>query len=394
VKRLKIGIAANDFFRWSGGTDFLWTVTDSLLATPRAETAEFYLLVPDSGVRLAWQRAREILTGKIQATPGSRELCNNFLEFGNRIAIYHIDIGWRAVRRVADKLDLNALLPLTYSLGRNFPHSWLAYAYDFQHKYFPANFTTEILRERDKHFDELLTEARAVIVNSQATARDIARFVPQATARVFTLPFAPAPRPGWFEDRPEILARYNVATPYFIISNQFWAHKDHATAFQAFRLIAKSNPSVSLVCTGLTAGATNPDYTRGLFESLERAGLKDRVQILGLIPKRNQIELLKNSCALIQPTLFEGGPGGGAVYDAVSLGVPAIVSDIPVNRELPDDDRIVFFPAGEAAALAARMEQQLIATRKKIDPDALRAAGQRRRASCGEILWAAIDFLL
>lgn len=393
MKRLKIGITAHDFLNWSGGIDFLWTVTDSLLANPRADTAELHLIAPDSGIRFAWKRAREVLGGKSKSQLRARELTDAFAEFGDRIATHHIDIGQAALRRIADKLQLDVLLPVMHSLGRNFPRPWLAYAYDFQHKYFPENFTAQSIRSRDRHFERLLTEARAVVVNSRAAANDIAKFVPQATARVFVLPFAPAPRGDWFENRPEIIARYNIARPYFIISNQFWPHKDHATAFEAFRLIAQSNASVSLVCTGLTTGATNPDYTRGLFASLEKTGLRDRVQILGLIPKRDQIELLKHSCALVQPTLFEGGPGGGAVYDAVSLGVPAIVSDIPINRELPDEDGIVFFPAGNAAALAACMDRQLIAARKAIDPEILRAIGQRRRASAGEVLWSAIDFL-
>ena len=37
---------------------------------------------------------------------------------------------------------------------------------------------------------------------------------------------------------------------------------------------------------------------------------------------------------MIQPSLFEGGPGGFSVYEAISLGKPVIVSDIEVNREI------------------------------------------------------------
>jgi glycosyltransferase involved in cell wall biosynthesis len=127
---------------------------------------------------------------------------------------------------------------------------------------------------------------------------------------------------------------------------------------------------------------------------LEKTGLKDRVKILGLIPKRDQIELLKHCCALIQPTLFEGGPGGGAVYDAFSLGVPALVSDIPVNRELPADESVRFFPAGDAAALAARMTEQLAKSPPQFERAELLATGRQRRLAAGEVLWSAIDFLL
>lgn len=369
-------------------------VTDSLLATPRAENAELHLIVPDSGIRFAWKRAGEFLGGKGRTRLQSRELTNAFSEFGDRITAHHVDAGRGAICNLTTKLDCDVLLPVMHSLGRDFPRPWLAYAYDFQHKYFPDNFSAEALQSRDRHFDRLLTEARAVIVNSRAAANDIAKFVPRATARVFALPFAPAPQPDWLNDRPQIRSRYNVRTPYFIISNQFWAHKGHDTAFEAFRQIAKGHPELSLVCTGSTGGSTDTTYFSKLIGSLAKAGIRDRVQILGLIPKRDQIELLKHSCALIQPTLFEGGPGGGAVYESFSLRVPAIVSDIPVNRELPEDDCITFFPAGDPIALAKRMEEKLMARRNETDATELLAAGHQLRLACGEVLWTAIDFLL
>jgi hypothetical protein len=59
----------------------------------------------------------------------------------------------------------------------------------------------------------------------------------------------------------------------------------------------------------------------------------------GVIPKRHQVELVKGATALIQPTLFEGGPGGLSVplHDTLVLD-----SDIPVNREIRSDD-VLFF---------------------------------------------------
>ena len=394
MKRLKIGITAHDFLNWSGGIDFLWTVTDSLLTSPRAEGAEFHLLIPDSGLRLAWKRTRELLAGKARMRLRSKEISDAFSEPGDRITPHHVDIGPRAMRAAATNLNLDILLPVMHSPGPDFSKPWLGYAYDFQHKYFPENFTAEAIRARDRHFARLLTEAKAVMVNSRAAVSDIEKFVPQATARIFALPFAPAARTDWSTDRPEILSRYNVRPPYFIISNQFWPHKDHATAFEAFRLVAESNRSVSLICTGSTMGLTDSAYFSKLLECLDKARIRNRVQILGLIPKRHQIELLKHARALIQPTLFEGGPGGGAVYDSFSLRVPALVSDIPVNRELPEDDCITFFPARDSAALAKRMEEKLSASGKETNSEALSGAGRQRRSACGEVLWSAIDFLI
>lgn len=401
---MKIGILTTDFITWGGGVDFLRLVVDSLLAAPRSPGAEFHLLIPDAGPRLTWRHARSrtkramrsLFFGKalpLQHTPSPEVIAQAFAEFHDRLSVQHIDIGRRALLRAVKRLELDVVLPAVHSLGTDFPRPWVGYAYDFQHKYLPQHFTPEDCRSRDEHFAEMLTQAKSVIVNSRAAAADIAQFVPQATARVFALPFAPAPGRDWLEDRPDVLPRYGITQPFFIISNQFWIHKDHATAFAAFRILAEHDPKIAMVCTGSTVDSRSPEYFPGLIARLKSWGLDRRVHILGLIPKRDQIELMKHACAVIQPTLFEGGPGGGAVYNAVSLDVPAIVSDIPVNREV-EGTAIEFFPVGDAIALAAKMKTRLLTPHTRAPNSDLISRGQRRRAACGDVLWDAIDSVL
>jgi glycosyltransferase involved in cell wall biosynthesis len=91
--------------------------------------------------------------------------------------------------------------------------------------------------------------------------------------------------------------------------------------------------------------------------------------------------------------LFEGGPGGGAVYNAVSLDVPAIVSDIPVNREV-EGTAIDFFPAGDVSALAAKMKARLLNPHVRAPNGDLIAVGQRRREACGDVIWGAINWVV
>ena len=38
--------------------------------------------------------------------------------------------------------------------------------------------------------------------------------------------------------------------------------------------------------------------------------------------------------SVVQPSLFEGNPGGLSSHDAISVGQRLIVSDIPINREI------------------------------------------------------------
>ena len=50
--------------------------------------------------------------------------------------------------------------------------------------------------------------------------------------------------------------------------------------------------------------------------------------------QRRSNGLIQNAKAVVQPTLYEGGPGGFSSYEAISYGKKLIVSDIPINREI------------------------------------------------------------
>ena len=93
-------------------------------------------------------------------------------------------------------------------------------------------------------------------------------------------------------------------------------------------------------------------------------------------PKLDQIALMKNCIALIQATEFEGTPGGLSVYDAISLGVRTIVSDIPVNREI-EEWVTSYFPLNDIDALHHTMSQMMRSSPPSRDTGALRELGSR-----------------
>jgi glycosyltransferase involved in cell wall biosynthesis len=270
----------------------------------------------------------------------------------------------------------------------------VGYIADFQHKNLPQFFTERECAKRDQAFAKMLKSADAVLVNAKDVVKDIERYYPSRRARVFAMPFSPAPSIHAFSVDPEEAARrYNVRGPYFIICNQFWKHKDHGTAFKAFAAIAHRHPELLLVCTGETSDFRFPGYFDQLMHLARQMGVVDRILPLGMISKLDQLALLRGAVALVQPTLFEGGPGGGAVYDAVALGTRSIVSDIPVNTEI-DEPTVTYFKAGDIGALAAAMEATMATcdvTPPLADPLELVQRGLERRRACGEVLLEALD---
>lgn len=382
---IRIGIPTHGFRDWAGGVDFLFSVVDSLRAAP--EAVDLHLLDPTPRAPNAWKRLRRAITARLGVRTGDRAPpALDCAAIAARCdATHRLPDGAEAIAEAGRRLRLDAILPAHGVLPGAMPCPWIGYLYDFQHRHLPHLFTERERRKRDEAFDRMVEAAPAIVVNSRDTATEARRLYPRAAARIHALPFNASPRPEWL-DGPIGGTMVAPSGPYFLVSNQFWVHKDHSTAFRAFASVAGRHPDVRLVCTGQTSDFRRPEYFATLVALLDTLGVSDRVTIAGLLPKKEQIELLKGAVAVIQPTLCEGGPGGGAVYDAVSLGVRAIVSDIPINRELSGEPVVAFFPTGDPEALADAMLHALATPRPTVSANVLRDRGQARRAACGRMI--------
>jgi glycosyltransferase involved in cell wall biosynthesis len=93
--------------------------------------------------------------------------------------------------------------------------------------------------------------------------------------------------------------------------------------------------------------------------------------------------------ALVQPTLFEGGPGGGSTYEAVALGQRVLLSDLPVNREIDDGD-VRFFPPGDHVSLSKLMEAALEEEPIRSTPEELASKSDAKLKRYGEAIWASV----
>ena len=395
---LRLGILARGFVLWSGGVDFLCGLISALLATPSANHADIIVFLPSlperaftrSYFRNIARRLWLTLTLRPDAPPPSLDAVRDRLSsLSPRIKI--VEVGndefahIEAVQRWGIDVAFPSLVPSDFGAAC----AVVGYLYDFQHRHLPAFFSPQAIRLRDQQFRYQLDHTDVVIVNARSVVDDAQRFMPGTPARLVALPFTPATNKEWIVEIPGVVARYGITGRYFIICNQFWMHKDHRTAVRAFDRLAAAHPEVQLVCTGSTADSRAPNYFPSLQAEIRRLGLDERILILGLIPKRDQIELLKGAIALIQPTLFEGGPGGGSAFDAIGLDVPVILSDIPVNREV-DCGRVSFFAAGDDKALTACLLESMSRTEQRADETQLLNQTNHKLVRCGETLWNAL----
>lgn len=392
---LTVAIAANKY-KYGGGNDFISLITDGLLEISRELGHRVIILQGGTG---PFSLFRDIIRFRRIPNVGSRSTKSAPLELdvssfcARGAREMRIDAGPIAFATALWRSGADVVLPLPSPpfFGNYIP--WVGYVYDCQHKYLPQLFSLNERLARDKAFDRMLSTAKVVIVNARAVADDIKRFYPGRPATVVVLPFAPAAMPNWFADYTDEITNYAIPERYFIICNQFWVHKDHMTAFKALKVLLNEIPDVSVVCTGATHDFRDPEYHTRILKWIDANKMSERVRILGHIPKRHQIEIMKRAIAVIQPTLFEGGPGGGAVYDAIGMGVPAIVSDISVNREI-ENEAVHFFTAGDHHALSKQMWKLIHNPPTRPAPEALTKEGRFRRKMLGEVLLKAVSLAM
>jgi glycosyltransferase involved in cell wall biosynthesis len=157
-------------------------------------------------------------------------------------------------------------------------------------------------------------------------------FYPGSGSEVFVLQFAVS-HPEYKSIAIDVLLeKYGIAIPYFFCPNQFWAHKNHISVLKAIQILKwKKEQPVLIVFSGKENDYRNPDYFNQIKRLVVDYRIEDCVRFLGFIERNEQLQLMNNSLAVIQPSLFEGW--STSIEDAKAMNQYVIASDIPVHRE-------------------------------------------------------------
>ncbi len=352
-RKKQIVILTDGFLNWSGGVDFITMNITALLAVPSAANLEITLVLPEkkffsSATRLL---LRVPLLRKLLAQQTIKR--DPWLSGFNHERLCFARFGKKRINRLLRKLKADCALFCWSDIPIE-GYRAIGYYPDLQHRHYPEYFTQEECAKRDRTIQRILHMRNAVLVNAQEVKRDLEKFYPETECALIPLPFAPVlPDIEWLSPLSvDVQTKYGISSPYFMISNQFWIHKGHRTAFKALK---KLPSHIHLVCTGKEDDFRFPTFYNELLTLIEELAIHERVHLLRLIPEREQDELMKGAVALVQPTLCEAGPGGGSVQTAIALGLPVIASDIAVNREISEGD-VLFFRTDDSQDLFIKME--------------------------------------
>lgn len=344
---MKIAMKAIGAERWIAGVYYISNLVKALKSLPANETPDLLLVrTLESEVGLYGEieglvdiYPRREFSAQAVKLSGLRKMARQLMD---RHAVLFSMARWMLShvnsRRYMALLEtmkgegVDLLFPCQVSMGSQAPVSWLPWVWDLQHKHYPDLFSRSERRRRDRTFSDIARDASLVVVSSHDAKNDVSHYYPECASRLRVLQFHTYPEASWYTgDAALVCRKYSLPDRFLMLPNQFFAHKNHRTAFEAIRILSSRLGDASLVCTGNTRDWRRPGYFAELQSFIRDHGLAGRIRILGLIPRDDQMQIMSRALAVLQPSLFEGW--STVVEDARAMGRPLYVSDIPVHRE-------------------------------------------------------------
>ena len=240
--------------------------------------------------------------------------------------------------------------------GTKFSIPLISNIFDFQYIHLPEMFSKQEIIMRDQFNTKLARLSRRVILSSESANQDFKTRCPESAQKARIMPFAVLIPDAVYETDPgHTYQHYHLPERFFFLPNQFWKHKNHLIILDALEMAIKTNPEIKVICSGLVSDHRQPAYPSELFTRVSDLNLRDHFIVLGLVPKNHMYALMRQSLAILQPSLFEGW--STSVEEAKSLGKKMILSKLPVHLE-QNPPGATYFNPGDARELADLMTQK------------------------------------
>ncbi|HAH54749.1 MAG TPA: hypothetical protein DCM02_05535 [Flavobacterium sp.] len=203
---------------------------------------------------------------------------------------------------------------------------------DFQEKYLPQFFTEKEIKERlDNQL--LISKEKHLLFSSLIAKNDFETYFPESTIKKYVYCFTSILEKNNNFQVGEVLKKYNLSNEnYFFSPNQFWKHKNQIIILEALKKLKEMEQlNFNVYFSGKENDYRYPTYFEDLVHFVEHNQLNENVKFLGFIDREDQICLMDNAMAIIQPSLFEGW--STVVEDVKALNQNCIVSNIAVHKE-------------------------------------------------------------
>lgn len=353
VKRKKIVVSYQYNENWIGGTYYIQNIIKSLNYLDDAAKPEIQLLYSaGSGIddiKITGYPYIEYIMLPPQSNLFKRA-CNKFSYWLNGSIVF------------PQKVPINTVdyfYPYSPAFSRKNIKSPFVWIPDLQEHFLPHFFSEQEKKGRRQYQLQVIKSNLPIIFSSETSLRDFEKIYPESRNTKSVLRFLSIVDQRYQSlDINAIKEKFAITSPYFIITNQFWKHKNHETAIKAFHQLIQDGHDCQLVLTGKEFDHRNPLYVNDLKQYVAANGLSSKILFLGFINRNEQLKLMSASIAIIQPSLFEGW--STVVEDAKTIEKEIIVSDLPIHREqLQSCSGSLFFDPSSETDLVSKMKAAL-----------------------------------
>jgi glycosyltransferase involved in cell wall biosynthesis len=349
---LRIAFADIANTSWTAGSVYYKNLFSAIRALPDGERPEIVVLETskNEGGYDVYRR----LADRVVVVPQGHDgvLARDLQRVGRRLGL-GLDRSRRATQGALDGAGIDALFVSWGDFTSAYETPTLGWIHDFQHVHYPQFFPQYDLDVRDGMFMNIATNCPLVVLSSEDARKDYAKFAPALAHKARVMQFVAQPPANVYDlDASSVCAEYHLPERFLYLPNQFWIHKGHRLVIEALALLTSTRPDITVACTGNPADARDPLHFGQLLVEISRQGLRENFIILGWVPHEDTFRLIRQSVAVLQPSLFEGW--STTVEETKSIGKAIVLSDIPIHRE-QSPARALFFDPTDAAALAERM---------------------------------------
>jgi glycosyltransferase involved in cell wall biosynthesis len=348
AQRKRIGLSYTYNENWIGGTYYIENLINALNSLNDEEKPHIVLLTDSyESFRVAAQKVRYPY---ISFQLGSGE-ANKAFRFLNRVTNRLFK-----TRLFSQKIKgLDAVFPYYKSEQQSAAKKKIYWVADFQEHFAPEFFNKDDIASRLQNQQEIQASAEHLIVSSNTALGHFKSIFPKHTVKVSVLPFAVTHPPYQDHDIKSLLEKYQLPARYFICPNQFWKHKNQLVVLKAVNELKAKGIEITVAFTGNTSDYRNPHYFMELKAFVEQNNLSNNIKFLGFIDRRDQLQLMNNAIAIIQPSLFEGW--STVVEDAKLMNKFLLVSDIEIHREQLVNSSAQFFDPYNVDQLVQLLQQ-------------------------------------
>lgn len=331
-------------------------------------------LLPEPPRCLVLDSARDILpkslrdAGHVESVPLARPNQSRIGKLAGAVARRALRKPWEdgALTDLASRYKVDLWVGFCGFGGLGPNRTLMVWYPDFQFRQLPELFSDEEVLDRERQWNYVARRANAILVISEAVRTDALATHPEVSRKMYVCPFPPLFEESLLTVVPnEARVQYHLPENFFLVCNQFWSHKNHALILRALNYLQKEGRTPPTIAfTGRTYDYRNPEAFGELLGYINRHNLHPYCRFLGVLPREEQIALIRACTAVIQPSRFEGR--GAIVEESHVLGKQVLCSDIPVHKEL-NAPGTLFFPVDGVSELANLLQRNYERTTKPVE---------------------------